>query len=249
MALSIWTSGSDQSRHVHGGMRGINDRSQGCNRNVGCRQPRLQGGDGFSVGGITIADVETINITTDDTDATAPAANFDAALTIAAAKTVTVSGDMGVDFTGSTLTALATLDASGVTGTGAAGAVIATAALATGVTFTTGAGDDELTGAAGSDTLNGGSGDDTLDGKAGADFLNGGAGVDTFNIGTRLRSGRSSTTSMRRSATRSTSERATDPRDASRCCRQPLPTPPAVFRTSSIKASTRSVCRPAIGTG
>jgi S-layer protein len=137
--------------------------------------------NGFtSTAATTIANVETINITTNATQAV-PKAVFVPALTIAGATTVNLSGNVGADLnTGGTLTVMSTLNASGVTGVGALGAVTATAVLVTGVSMTGGAGNDVLTGAAGVDTINGGAGNDTLTGAGGADVLTGGLGSDAF---------------------------------------------------------------------
>jgi len=158
---------------------------------------KLAATDGFAnTAAVTVADVETINIVTDDTDATAATTAFTAMLNAAQAKTVKVSGDAGVDFTGSTLTAATLIDGSGITATGAGGKLtVAAASLATtGVTVKGGAGDDQITGnsaagkvdtlsgGAGNDTITGGSGDDVLSGDAGKDTLTGGSGSDIFVI-------------------------------------------------------------------
>ncbi|WP_086465744.1 beta strand repeat-containing protein [Oceanibaculum nanhaiense] len=165
--------------------------------------------DGFTNGtAITAAGVETLNIVTDDTDTTAPTTVFTIPITATSVKSVTVSGDVGIDLTGLTATTLTSLDASGVTATGAAGAVtITTGALAAAATLTGGAGNDTinasaatkavtLTGGAGGDTLtgsstvastiNGGDGNDILTGGAGADTINGGAGNDQITSGAGL---------------------------------------------------------------
>ena len=72
--------------------------------------------------------------------------------------TVTLSGETGWDFTvaGTDIGKVTLLDASGVTGSGAIGAVKAIAQTSEDVTFKGGFGDDELTGGAGDDTLDGG---------------------------------------------------------------------------------------------
>ena len=161
----------------------------------------------------TIASVETINITTADSSALSnPAAASTVLLAVADATKITVTGNHGVDFTGSTLTKVATLDASGVAGTGTTSTAIGTAGK---VTFTTvvtasdvsitggngddvfnagsvgatkvatingGAGNDTITGGLGKDVINGGDGNDTITGGAEADSLTGGAGSDTFKF-------------------------------------------------------------------
>ncbi|HZH26148.1 MAG TPA: DUF4214 domain-containing protein [Azospirillaceae bacterium] len=159
----------------------------------------------------TVADVETIHIVLDDADTTTPNSyNNMVALDAAQATTVTVSGNAGVDFAGSVLTAATLIDGSGITATGLAGALFvgdlmgSSSLRTTGITVRGGAGDDEIIGnsatnrtdtlsggagddtiygAAGNDTLNGGDDDDTLDGVAGNDTLNGDAGHDTLEGG------------------------------------------------------------------
>jgi S-layer protein len=167
------------------------------------------GTDGFTnSAAITIAGVEILNITTDDTNnvsaATAPTVPFVAPITATSATTVTVSGDAGFNATGLTSTKLTSFDASGVTATGAGGAVTLTTGVLTGsatltggagtnvlnasavtsttkvMTITGGAGADTLTGGAGPDVITGGNGVNTLVGGAGNDTITGGTGVDTI---------------------------------------------------------------------
>ncbi len=167
---------------------------------------KLTSADGFTnTGVITISDVEAVNVVTDDSDTTAATAAFVAPLAIAATKTLTVSGDAGLDLTGSTLTALTSVDASGLTATGAAGGltvaltattgtsvtggagndVITVAAAATGKTNTViaGGGNDVVNGDTGNDNINGGAGDDNIAGNGGVDTLTGGDGNDLINGG------------------------------------------------------------------
>lgn len=162
--------------------------------------------DGFvNAGALTLANVETVNITVDDTDTTAPTAKFDPNLDITSATKLVVSGDAGITFANSDISAVTNLDASGLTKTGAVGGVIATLAPTTGVTASGGAGDDtltvgnaaagkantvsgnggadSLTGGTGIDTINGGDGNDTIVGNGGADTLNGDAGDDSVTGG------------------------------------------------------------------
>lgn len=140
------------------------------------------GTDGYAnVGVLTLASVETVNITTSATGTIS--AMFDLNLTAAAATKVNLSGNTGVDFTNSSLAALTTLDASGVTGEDADGAVTFTANTAIDTTIIGGAGDDVLTGSTGVDTITGGAGGDTLDGDAGNDTITGGDGDDTITGG------------------------------------------------------------------
>lgn len=134
---------------------------------------------------ITIAGVETINITTTDTNTTAHV--NDATLTAAAAKTVTISGNTGFDLAATGSTAVTTFDASGV---------VLSAVTATGVTYdsvntTVGEnvtikgsnGVDVLTGdAASNDTIISGSGADTVVYNGGSDVFTLGAGADTVLV-------------------------------------------------------------------
>jgi S-layer protein len=143
--------------------------------------------NGFAnVGVLTLASVETLNITTDDTDTTAATTMFDLNLDATSATTINLSGDAGMTFANGSFTALRTLNASGVTATGAAGAVTATANALLDTTMTGGAGNDALTGNSGADTLSGGAGADTLNGAAGADAITGGEGADTITGGLGL---------------------------------------------------------------
>lgn len=145
---------------------------------------RAAAANGFvNAGVLTLANVESIAITTDDTDTTAATAMFDLNLDAVNATSITVVGDAGITFANSSYTALRTLDASGVTATGAAGVVTFTANAAD-TTAIGGAGNDVLTGGAANDILTGNAGTDTLDGAAGNDTISGGDGVDTITGGT-----------------------------------------------------------------
>ncbi len=140
--------------------------------------------NGFAnAGSLTLAGVETVAITLNDTDTTAATTMFDLNLDATSAATVTVTGDAGITFAKSSLSAVRTLDASGVTAAGAAGVVTFTANASLDTTITGGAGNDVLTGNSGADTISGGAGADTLNGAAGVDTINGGAGVDTITGG------------------------------------------------------------------
>lgn len=135
---------------------------------------------------IVVAGVEAITLASNDTNTTAHVNTV--LLTVAAATSLTITGNTGVDLTGSgDLTALFDLNASGVV----LGAVTATGLTyaATynqvgGVTTIVGTnGVDDLTGAANTaDAIDGGSGADTLVYTGGADTFTGGAGVDTHDI-------------------------------------------------------------------
>lgn len=139
---------------------------------------------------LTVASVETINVTTADTNpATDPTAASALNLAATSASAVNVSGNHGVNFTGSTLGAVKTFDASGVTATGAAGATtFSTSSTNLDVTLTGGAGNDVLSGASTTDatkvvTINGGAGNDVIKGGNGKDVLSGGDGNDVITGG------------------------------------------------------------------
>jgi S-layer protein len=160
---------------------------------------------------MTIADVETINISTLDADTTAQTTKFTAGLTTAAAKTINISGDTGVELA-NTSTALTTVDASGLTGTVAAasgftwttGALAASSTIkgsaaatntvdfsaantaSTFVTYTGGAGDDAVIGSNGLNNvvdLGNGTNAYTQTGVGNA-TVTGGTGADTISVGT-----------------------------------------------------------------
>lgn len=153
--------------------------------------------DGFtSTAAIIVANVEALNITTDDTDTTAPTTVFTAPITAAAVKTVVVKGDVGIDLTGLNATTITSLDASGVTATGAAGAVtFVSGNLGADATIKGGAGNDVLNlgavtgksvtvdGGAGNDTITTGAKNDTITGGAGNDTINSGKGLDIIDVG------------------------------------------------------------------
>lgn len=173
---------------------------------------RFAATNGFlNAGVITIAGVETLNVTTLDTDTTAPTQAFTAPITATSVKSVVVAGNVGINLTGLTATTLTSFDASGVTATAGAGAVTLTtgavtdnlvmkggagndvlnanaAATATKtVNIDGGAGNDTITGSATlTNTLTGGIGNDTINGGSGVDTINGGAGNDTINSGAGL---------------------------------------------------------------
>ena len=124
--------------------------------------------DGFTnVGATTVSNVENLVITTKDADAVAQTAKFTMAIVDTAAKSITLSGDTGVDLTQAS-TALTNVDASGLTGTGTTG----------GFTFTSGAlaADSTIKGsAAGTNTID-------FSASVGVVTYTGGSGVDTINF-------------------------------------------------------------------
>ena len=161
----------------------------------------MTGTNGYAnVGVLTLADIETLNITTTDSDTTAATTAFDANIDSTSVKTVVVTGNAGMTFANSDLgTALTTFNASGVTVgpvtyttaalaaaatiTGGAGAdtLSGASAAVAGVTINGGAGNDTITGSATkANTLNGDAGNDSITGGAAADVIDGGAGTNTY---------------------------------------------------------------------
>ena len=131
-----------------------------------------------ATGTVHVADATVVNITTNSRDdivkivlpddryyfgAAPPVDSFQQVLVLDEATTVTLKGDTGWDFTvaGTEISKVTRIDGSGVTATGALGAIVASAQTSDAVTFIGGAGDDVFRGGAGNDTLQGGSGNDT----------------------------------------------------------------------------------------
>lgn len=141
----------------------------------------------LSTNGITLAGVETINITNTDTDTTAHANKLK--LAADSVKSIVVTGNAGLDLTGSTYAKVTNFDASGITGAAADAATLkvtyvsGNTTVAELVTIKGGSGNDSLTGnAANNDSITGGAGDDTLVYTGGADSFTGGAGKDIFDV-------------------------------------------------------------------
>lgn len=151
---------------------------------------------------LKVSAVETINIETANSDEdNLPTGASTLNLQAAAAETVTVTGNHGVDFSGSDLdlSSMTLLDASGVQATessagvdnaGTVGAVtIDIGATDADVTILTGNGDDSIdvsfAGTGTTDevdgTVNAGAGDDTVTGSMGDDAIDLGAGDDTVS--------------------------------------------------------------------
>lgn len=137
--------------------------------------------DVVAFGSVTAANVETINISTNDTGTRfSTAATIDTVTLVAAAATkVVVSGNNGLNITNAGNAAITEFDASGVVGNDA----LDTAANL-GVTFVSAHGDATkavtIKGGAGNDTLTGAANADTITGGEGADTITGGAGNDTI---------------------------------------------------------------------
>jgi S-layer protein len=152
---------------------------------------KLTAAAGFDTSETTIAALENLTITTDDTN-DAGFATWTVQLTATSLNTITISGDTGVALTGSgNLTTLNTIDASastigGVsTATTVAGLVWASTNTTTGDTlsYTGTNGADNLTGHANTDdTFSGGLGVDTLVYTGRSDTFTGGGGNDVFDI-------------------------------------------------------------------
>jgi S-layer protein len=163
--------------------------------------------DGFDGSGdtTTIAGVETVSLVTSDTDAsTAVTAVMKNAVSLDVATTLNISGPIGIDLTGSTLTKVATIDATGLTLTGELGAATVAFSVTTGNTYTGGAANDivtlanaaagkantvnagnganSITGGTGTDNITTGDGADTIDGNGGADVISTGAGKDSITV-------------------------------------------------------------------
>ncbi|MFN5560982.1 MAG: beta strand repeat-containing protein, partial [Opitutaceae bacterium] len=140
-----------------------------------------------AIGGddLTVDDEETLVINTAAT--TAGRAFAFNELISADLAVLTLSGNGTIQIDTLTTAALATIDASAITGTVNLGGTANTSAVA--MTVTTGAGAATVVGGTGADTMTagagaviftGGNGADTLTGGAGADSLTGGAGADSL---------------------------------------------------------------------
>jgi S-layer protein len=155
---------------------------------------------GIDVKTVIVSNVETVNLNTDDSAATPTGIVHILKLDAAHAKTLTVFGDAGVslDLTGTSSTALETINTSGVTkgavsvttvGTGSVTLIggdtnttfnASSVAPNKSATITTGKGDDIIIGGAGDDVINAGNGTNFITGGGGKDIMTGGTGVDTY---------------------------------------------------------------------
>ena len=117
-------------------------------------------------GTLTIANVETINITSEG----AAAGDSIAVLTAAAMQNLTVTGSSDLEITLMTSSAaLNNLNTSGMTGDFVMGAAVSNNATL-------------FTGGSGADTFNGGTADDVFNAGGGNNTLDGGGGDDTYNL-------------------------------------------------------------------
>jgi len=183
---------------------GVKDASYGTSDSV--TLALTASASGVRAGGVvTVAGVETVNISTSLTASTY-VNNLDTlSLTAAAAKTVNVSGNQGLDLTGATIgTAITKVDASGLTGTSNAfsfttGALVAATASAPSATITgTSTGVNTIIATSSlkpviisvggsantaSNALTGSALGDTISGGAGDDVITGGGGLDNLTGG------------------------------------------------------------------
>jgi S-layer protein len=133
----------------------------------------------LAASGITATTFETVNVVA-NADTSAGAVTHTLKLVDATATTLNVSGAAGVDFTGSTLTNVATVGAAN-----AAGNITVALVVTGGSTVNTGSGNDTITtaGAAGKvDTINTGTGNDTVNVGAGNDVITFGGGDKTTGV-------------------------------------------------------------------
>ena len=138
-----------------------------------------------NTGALTVAGVETINITSTDTRANDIEAGVKAiaahtlTLVDTKAKTINITGNAALNLTNDATNVEVTLiDGSAMTGALTAASTNTTAAQ----TIKGGSGNDVLTGGAMADVLIGGAGNDTLKSGSGLNTLTGGEGADVFVI-------------------------------------------------------------------
>lgn len=146
----------------------------------------LKSDGALTAGSVTLAGVETVNITNTDTDTTAHTNTLTLAAT--SAKDVVVTGNAGLNLTNANA-AITNFDASGVTGAATDAAALAVTFISANttvgenVTIKGGSGNDSLTGSAtANDTIYGNDGADTLVYTGRADVFHGGAGADIFEV-------------------------------------------------------------------
>jgi S-layer protein len=140
--------------------------------------------------GITVANVETINVNGADPAAGGTSDINVMTLTANKATSIVVTGNDGLNLTATGSAKVTSFDASAVaaitsTDTATNMAVTYTSvntSASAAVTIKGGAGNDTLQGNAGADTITGGAGTDTITYTGGNDTLSGGAGVDTFQF-------------------------------------------------------------------
>ena len=139
----------------------------------------LKNNGDINFGTVQADDVETINITADDTKASTINTHT-VAVVADAAKAIVITGDANVTLTaGSDNAALTSIDASALTGK-----LVASTTGVLAETIRGGSAADTLTSTGTGDVLIGGAGNDTLIVHGNLTTLTGGAGNDTFDIGT-----------------------------------------------------------------
>jgi hypothetical protein len=152
----------------------------------------VHAGGTLVLGTVTAANVETVNLNSTSTKATALVAldKTDVDLIILNASTLNISGNVYADIGNDPLNGtIQVVDASANTaGVDVATNHATTAVLMTGTakadTLATGGGADNISGGAGNDTINSNGGADTIDGGAGDDIIDPGLGSDTVTLGT-----------------------------------------------------------------
>lgn len=138
---------------------------------------------GVNIGTATVAGVETINVTANDTVSGSGISSNTLTVAADAAKTINVTGAGDLNLVLDAVTKVVTA-VNGSTATGNLTIASSTAADAVAVTITGGAGADVLTASSNkADVLIGGAGGDTLVAGTGLASLTGGAGNDLFKIG------------------------------------------------------------------
>ncbi|MBL4783403.1 MAG: hypothetical protein JKX92_14280 [Porticoccaceae bacterium] len=157
-------------------------------------------GNSNAYGTVTVAEVETIKLTTLASGLSESSVTSLDSLTLAAvdATTITLAGNRGLDLNTVGNSAVTTFDASGLVGDDVAllgvNFTSANATTTANVSITGGAGHDVLRGNAAQDVINGGAGADWVAGGGGADVITVGNGHDTIAIGVSAQAGSESAT-------------------------------------------------------
>jgi len=134
----------------------------------------LNNGDS-DFGDVTVASVETINISTAEVTASDTKEDFTFDLTATGVSTLNITGTEDLIMTGVAINA--------TTITSTSSGFIRVLGGSSSQTITSGAGADSLSGGGGNDTIDGGSGSDIILGGTGNDSLTGGTGNDTIEGG------------------------------------------------------------------
>lgn len=143
----------------------------------------------LAAGSVTLAGVESVNITNTDSLTTVASGINSNTLTLVAtdATSVVVTGNAGLNITNAGNAAITSFDASGIQGAAADAAALGVTFVSANVTvgenvsIKGGSGHDVLTGSAtANDTIYGGAGDDTMVFNGGSDVFYGESGADSF---------------------------------------------------------------------